>query len=434
MKLLLVVLLCVSFALLTLSVSGQEAAQSTSDLRGVDALRVFLDCDRGCDFDFLRREVVYVNWVRDRTDAQVHVLVTRERAGGGFARTLNFIGLDSFENIDHKLVYNTSVTDTEDEERRHLARWLQLGLVRYVLGTPMAAGLQIAYRVPEGRETVAARPEDDPWNSWVFRAGINGNLREEERQDSQSFSGSLSAGRTTEDWRIRIGGNSSYQETNFEFEDGETLKNVTRNSQFGGSVIRSLGPHWGSGMGVTARRSTFLNLEMSYRGALSLEYNVYPYSVSSERSLTFSYYVGISQLNYEVRTIFDEISELRTNHGFTASYDVEQPWGEVDISLRTSQFINDLDQYSAQLFGSVDYRIFRGLSLNFFSSASLIRNQIYLPAGGATDEEVLLQRRALATDSRLRIGIGLNYTFGSIYNNIVNSRLTGRSDGLNLFF
>ena len=39
------------------------------------ALTVFLDCDR-CDFSYIRREITFVNYVRDRTQAQVHLLIT----------------------------------------------------------------------------------------------------------------------------------------------------------------------------------------------------------------------------------------------------------------------------------------------------------------------------------------------------------------------
>src|SRR3990170_985980 len=40
---------------------------------GTGALRVFPDCTR-CDFDFLRQEITFINYVRDRKDAEVHVL------------------------------------------------------------------------------------------------------------------------------------------------------------------------------------------------------------------------------------------------------------------------------------------------------------------------------------------------------------------------
>ena len=73
------------------------------------ALRVFLDCDRDCDFDYLRREITFVNYVRDRRDAEVHVLVTqRETGSGGREFTLDFIGLEEFEGDEHVLVFASS--------------------------------------------------------------------------------------------------------------------------------------------------------------------------------------------------------------------------------------------------------------------------------------------------------------------------------------
>src|SRR5258705_6267984 len=45
-------------------------------------LRVFLDCNF-CDFDFMRTEISFVDYVRDRQDAQIHILVTDQATGGG---------------------------------------------------------------------------------------------------------------------------------------------------------------------------------------------------------------------------------------------------------------------------------------------------------------------------------------------------------------
>ncbi|MDA0334911.1 MAG: hypothetical protein O2782_07090 [bacterium] len=52
-----------------------------------------------------------------------------------------------------------------------------------------------------------------------------------------------------------------------------------------------------------------------------------------------------------------------------------------------------------------------------------INDQLSLAVGGATLEEVLLRRRELATDYKVWSRAGLSYTFGSIYNNVVNTRL-----------
>ena len=72
----------IAIVLLATSAGTFVVAQETSEPQ-TGALRVFLDCGWYCDFDHLRTEITFVNWVRDRADAQVHVLVTQQTTGGG---------------------------------------------------------------------------------------------------------------------------------------------------------------------------------------------------------------------------------------------------------------------------------------------------------------------------------------------------------------
>jgi len=53
----------------------RPAADTSRTSRESAKLRVYLDCD-ACDFDYLRTEVTFVDYVRDRQDAAVHILVT----------------------------------------------------------------------------------------------------------------------------------------------------------------------------------------------------------------------------------------------------------------------------------------------------------------------------------------------------------------------
>ncbi|UCG88294.1 MAG: hypothetical protein JSW71_07045, partial [Gemmatimonadota bacterium] len=116
---------------------GRAAAQEP---RREEALLVFLDCQSWrCDFDHLRREITYVNWVRDRGDAQVHVLVTTQTTGGGGTEfTLAFIGLRDFAGREDTLQYVSRASDTDDEVRNGLSRTLSLGLVRYAAQLPVS--------------------------------------------------------------------------------------------------------------------------------------------------------------------------------------------------------------------------------------------------------------------------------------------------------
>ena len=60
----------------------------------------------------------------------------------------------------------------------------------------------------------------------------------------------------------------------------------------------------------------------------------------------------------------------------------------------------------------------------------MIHDQISLPKGQATIEQVLLRRTMLETNYSYYLGLGLSFTFGSIYSNVVNPRFSGGSSGM----
>ena len=91
-----------TFALLLCLVVLCPAPATAQDAQAADrtgALRVFLDCAQ-CDENYLRTEITFINYVRDRADADVHVLVTTQPTGGGGQEyTIKFIGLGRFAEI-----------------------------------------------------------------------------------------------------------------------------------------------------------------------------------------------------------------------------------------------------------------------------------------------------------------------------------------------
>ena len=414
---------------LPLPAMGQQP-QAEQPANGADALRIFLDCDF-CDFDFLRREITYVNYVRNREDAQVHVLVTIEgTGGGGRAYTIDFVGLDEFSGTDDQLSYFSTQDDTDDQIRQGLAQMLQLGLVQYAAETPLADQLTVTHRRPAGSApTSAAQPEDDPWNFWVFRTRVSTRLEAEESETSKNFNGSFSGNRITDNWKINLGVNVNYNEDVFELSDGGQFINVRRNNALTGRFIRSVGEHFGVGFGGSAVTSTFRNQDLSLHVAPAIQYNFYPYSESTRRQLTLTYSLGYSSFDYEEPTIFDKSSERRPNHNAILSLDMNEPWGESAVTFEYAQFLDDASKYRAVVFGRLEIRLFRGFSLNIRGDSSLVRDQIFLPRRGVTDEEILVRRRQLATDYEYSIRVGFTYSFGSIYNNIVNSRFAGSSGG-----
>jgi len=408
------------------------AAQAQPGAPPPGLLRLFLDCANAwCDLDYVKSEVTFVDHVRTREDADVHVLMTAESTGsGGAAYTMQFIGRGRFAGVEHKLLFTSSPTDTEHDIRGNMVRTLKLGLVRYAADTASGRDIQITHRPPGAAAAKApAQGVDDPWNFWVFRASLRGSSNGESSRNSSSTSGSFSANRVTEAWKFTNSLYGSYSRSKYTLSEGETFTSITRSSSASSLAVKSLGPKWGGGGRASVSSSTYVNQDLALRVAPAVEWNYYPYKESTRRQLTFNYALGLNRFDYKEVTIFGKTSETAFDHTLLVSLDLKQPWGSTSTSFEVSQYLHDLSKHSLLLYNSLDARLFKGFSLSMYGSVSRIRNQLYLPRGEATNEEILVRQRQLATSYQYYISIGFSYSFGSIYNNVVNTRFQGSSGG-----
>ncbi len=396
-------------------------------------LRVFLDCSQ-CDFNNIRQDINYVNYVRDQSDADVHVLVTtQDTATGGREYTFQFIGLDRFADIQQRLIYASSGTDTEDERRRGVSRTFSLGLTPYLLRTPTAEQLSLRYTAPAGAATATPQVVEDPWNFWIFRVGSSIEMNGEERQKSQRIRANFSANRTTDRWKFSFTSNGDFNTGEYTLSDGSKVDSSTESWNVTGSVIKSIGEeHWGGLLRAQIRSSTQSNEKRDAGISTGIEYDFFPYSESTRRSFVIQYSIGVAHLKYYEVTLYSKLEETLGDHRLAAILALRQPWGTWRASAAYAAYLHDTSKYNIDLFADADVRLFRGFSLNVEGSLSRVRNQLYLPAGEATDEEVLLRLKRLETNYRYRMQVGFSYQFGSIYNNVVNPRWssqTGRGFG-----
>lgn len=391
-------------------------------------VRVYLDCSGfHCDPDFYQTEIAFVTHVRDRSDADVHVLVTpQSTAGGGTEFTLAFLGQGRFAGDTLTLRHTTDPGASQLERRRGMARVIKLGLVRYVARSPQAARLSVAYAAPE--QTAAAAPERDPWNHWTFRISGNGYFNGEQTYTSRFVFGTVSAGRTTERWKLQMAMNVSENHSRFEVDSVTTFTNTQTSRSLNGLLVRSLGAHLSAGVTASASRNSFINQDMALRIAPAVEFNVYPYAESTRRQLTLRYSVGPVAYDYDEETIFERTSETLVQQALVARLVARQPWGSVNVQGEAASFLNNFKQNRLQLGGGVELNLVRGLSLNVDGWYERLRDQLYLPAGEASEEEILLRRRQLATGYQYFGSVGLSYTFGSRFRSVVNPRFPGAID------
>jgi hypothetical protein len=360
--------------------------------------------------------------VRDSRDAQVLVLMTAlANGGGGQLYTVAFLGQREFAGRADTLTYSSRATDTGDEVRRDLAHTLKLGLVRYAAGTRAARHLRVEYRPPED-SAAAGREGLDPWNHWVFRLSTSGNLSGEATSTSRNLSGSVAANRTTEMWKIELSASGHTGRSSYRIDDTTTY--VSRSQRYQGEaiVVRSLGPHWSAGAYVGIYSSTFINQDLQVEGGPAVEFDVFPYAEATRRQLRISYRLSAARVDYREVTLYGKLSETLYSHVLDVSYEVRQPWGGANVSLNGTQYLHDPGKFSVGLHGGLEVRLVRGLSVNASGNYERVRNQLYLPAGTASPEEILVRQRQLATGYRYYTNLGLSYRFGSVYNNVVNPR------------
>jgi len=387
-------------------------------------LALFLDCDF-CDETFIRQEMPYLDHVRDREVANVHVLVTRERTGsGGVVQTFDVIGLGIFEGMDFSTVFTAPVDATEAEERNGSLQTLEAALVPYLMQTPLRDRLRVDIAPSEEDAAEQAQTTEDPWDHWIIEIYADGSADFESQQRSFDTRYGVSVSRVTEEWKLQVRPFFNYNYDRFEREE-RTITSSARRDGITSYAVRSISPHWSVGAYGDILTSTFSNVDWRYRFMGAVEWSLYPYREANRRQLTVAYRVGASHITYRDTTIYDETQQLLPQHLLNAGYEVVQPWGEIEIGIDASQYLHDLSRHSLQFDAEFEVRITRGLSVEIGGFLELIHDQINLPKGGADLEEVLLRRRQLETNYEAGIEFGIRYRFGSVLNNIVNPRFDG---------
>jgi len=383
-------------------------------------LRVFLDCE-SCFADFLRSEIPFVDYVRDRTEAEVHVLITRAQTGGGGREyTVELIGAGRFETVRETLKAVTTPSDTDDIVRRQLATAMRIGLLRFLSRGTVPPALEVGVRFG----SAAARPAvtTDRWNQWVFSLRGSASFEGEESSRQRQIGASISADRITPDWKVTLGSELDHEYEEFDLDEDVPVKVERRERDFNWLVVKGLGEHWSIGARGDVESSTFDNTRFSMSGAPAVEYNVFPYSAYTRRQLRALYGIGATHIRYYEETLYGKKEETLPGHLLSLTLEQRERWGSLQAQVEWSQYLHDLSKSRLEVDGELSIRLARGLSVGAEVNASRIRDQLSIPARGATPEEILLRLRRLQSGYEYGLSVSLTYTFGSIFSSVVNPR------------
>lgn len=415
------VLAVLSFAEDVLARGRQTPAQPASPaVTTSKQLKLFLDCE-SCYQDYLRTEITFVDFVRDRTEADVHVLITQAPTGaGGREYTVQFIGQGAFTDVSHSLRTVTTSSDPDDVVRRQLATAVRIGVLHYMSRDTLPPGLAVTVRsgTESGRPAVAG----DRWKNWVFSVRGSASFEGEETSRERQLGAEFSADRITPDWKVTLGAELDHTTEEFDLDEENPVHVERRERDVNWLVVNGLGEHWSIGASGDVESSTFDNIKLSVAAAPAVEFNVFPYSTYTRRQLRALYAIGAERNLYYESTLFGKTEETLPAHELSLTYEQREPWGSLQARTEWSQYLHELDKTRLEVEGELSVRLARGLTVAAEINASRIRNQLAIPARGATPEEILLRIRRIQSGYEYNVGLSLTYTFGSIFSAVVNPR------------
>lgn len=399
-------------------------------------LQVFLDCSNSwCDMTYIRTEINIIDFQRDRLASDVHVLVTSQNTGsGGQKYQMIYYGQNRFQNVTDTISFNIEPNTTEVELREIYLKYFKLGLTPFIAKTGLVKDLKIDMKSTGNNETVKTETTKDPWNYWVYRIGVNGNLNADRNYKSSRYNGNFSLNRTTEDLKVELSVNAGKNKSIFEIDNGTSIDKFevdNHNLAISHYLVKSINDHWSYGYELNYSNSTFSNNKSRVYFRAAAEYNIFKYKEVNNKFFTISYGIDSRRNKYFDTTVYNKTQETLLGHSLQANITLNKKWGSFNSGINYSNYFHNWQFNNLSINLNLNVRITGGLSVYMYSFGGLIHDQVYLPKGGATEQEILTRRRQLESAYNFFTGFGINYRFGSKINNFVNPRF---NSGNNDFF
>lgn len=383
--------------------------------------KLFLSCPKPCFDSYLRQELSYFDFVRDPRLADFTLLVVRQPAGNGgerFSATL-FASASEPGHFPTTHAFLAAPGAAAHESRRRLLQVLLRELQLALTGTPYEAAFEL--NLPK-REESALGVLLDPWKYWVFAPEVKGEGEGGSGYYFMDLTSSLTLRRITEASKLRLRFAYLRRFTGYRLEDGSRINGDVHGWEIRPIYARSIGQRWALGLTATVRENQFENLAGHLNGGPLVEFNVFPYTSNASEQLRFAYQVGAWANWYAEPNQEGAIRELRPYHALSLIADVNHAFGSVQWVGQINSFIDQPQHYRLSTGALLGLRLFEGLAINVEGQAALVRDQLSLRRRPVTDNELLLWTAQQATDYTFQVKFGISYTFGSVYNTIVNPR------------
>lgn len=396
----------------TFTLRGQQGSSQGN-------LNFFLDCE-DCDFNFVRQELKSISFVRNPELADVHIMSTESSTGsGGRKYYLQFIGSNSLVGKQAEYTYISEPSETDDEIRKGLLKLIKAGVLHYYSIAGITLNVDINFH---DKNKSAANFTFDPWNKWIFNIDVGGDFEKEESQKELSYNLGGSVEKVTKAWKTNFEVNLENSIETY-IDDEQEIKNEQKNVEISSNFIKSLGEHWSLGAFTNYFSDTYTNTKNNVGARVGIEYNIFPWDLCDRKMITFRYSTGGKYNQYFKETIYNKTEEMLGFEAVEIEFEFKQPWGEIETGIEGLHYLHDFSKNNINLDTYISVRLSKQLSVFVELEAEVIHDQFYLIKDeSASLEDLLLERRKLATAYEFGGEVGFRFTFGSIYNNLVNER------------
>jgi hypothetical protein len=394
--------------------------------KGSSKLKVYLECIYSdlCNLDFIRQQIPVVDYVRDAYTADLHIQVTgRETGSSGSEHTVLLHGRQALSYFRDTIIFYTQNISTENERRLLLTNFLKARLVPLLLKNGSIQSVQVTFNETDTNKTAIT----DKWQNWVFNIGGQVSLNGDKNYNEHAYGANVRINKVTEKYKTGIEFYHNTARNIYRYEDnGSDVELKTSNdfTYIRHDYVKSLSPKWSAGTEVEYEKSTYDNYKSAVNLYAGFEYNIYPYTLSSSKFLVLRYRLNADYRDYFEPTLYDKTSELLFAQDIAVFAAYTQQWGSINSSLTWYNYLHDFSKNMLSLNLYLQIRVAKGLSLTFHGNSSIINDQLNIAREGASTQEVLLRLKALSTSYNYYTGFGINYQFGSTFNNIVNTRFT----------
>ena len=349
--------------------------------------------------------------------------------GGGRELIPRFVGRDRFATASQELRVISQVAEAESVRRDQVLRTVIVGFLNFIARDSLPPGLDLEVDPPDAgtQPTGVVR---DPWNLWVFSISTGASYDAEESNQESQWDVNLTADRVTDMWKLGFGVRLDEERETFELDEDDPSLDVRRIER---------GVRNGFWRGASDRTGHSGSMEKSRHRRLAIRVcsrrphppsNTASFHTASTRrgSWLSSISSGTSMRDTTRSRCSASCAQTNGIHALSADLDVRQPWGSLEGGVEFSQYLHDRSRYRIEFDGEVSLQLVRGLVARSRGVCLENPRSDLPPRRGATPEEVLLQLRELQSGYEVRFSFGISYSFGSIFNNVVNPRFGNRGN------